>query len=664
MAGSVAGQIRIDLLTNAAQFKAGMREAGRDGFGGFQQEAEKFSRGGGSQKAIAESIQKEKDAWRTAMKSLREDVKQYSGFDPRGNSRDMLSWYGMEGSNRTGDQGLRNQTRWKSMLPFGMTMRTELSREAALTAAAIGDGKQKIVKSLSSAMGEIGMATANAGGFGGLAGTVGKFAMGHPLVTGLGLAGGFMAKQVHDRDVLAGETKAASRTLGQGSEDTSRLMASGFDQPTLSKFQKSLSDQSPEQMEAFGKLKLDPDKLGTEPLLQSLLKVRDAMDSNVKNPADRASVAMHLFGKGGATMIATLDEMKEKLDLVGDHDIIKPQDIERVEAWEHALKGASNTFSDLSLAVGKKLGSESGFGTQIARGVEAMKHIATWDWEGFDNTERRWKKEDYNVTHADEIEKAKTEQAKLANEGERYAAAMQKAKDQLQSLRDEISDVGLTGDEKALSKFSRQLDKDKIVGPERDSLMSEFAGAQNKKRQSEFDTKFDDDRRQAAEERDSTAMSLAEKYKTPKEQRESELGKIEHYLGKDSETYGRANARFRDEDRSRLGIKDPIGDFGKGYAELSDARDRGIINKREFGKRAGELGDRMLAGIAGEKPSINLNGAMAAGSREAHSVISSNMAADPTAKAVVEGNKILTQLNKGQMELTAAMHHLVTLMGK
>ena len=62
MGNSVAGQIRIDLIAQAAQFKAGIRE-GRQELGSFQEQFERFNRSFNSQKNIAARIGAEKDAW-------------------------------------------------------------------------------------------------------------------------------------------------------------------------------------------------------------------------------------------------------------------------------------------------------------------------------------------------------------------------------------------------------------------------------------------------------------------------------------------------------------------------------------------------------------------------------------------------------------------------
>ena len=288
----------------------------------------------------------------------------------------------------------------------------------------------------------------------------------------------YIAKTVHDRDALARETRRNAMQLGQGVEDTSRLTAAGYDPGTLSKFQKSLSDQTPEGMAAFDKLKLDPDKLAAKPIKDALLEISDAFNKNVKNAADRSSVAMHLFGKGGYEVISTLSTMREKMEMIGGQEVIKPDDVERVKAWDKALKGASNTLAELSLAAGSALGGKSGIGTNFARAIEGVGAFVKGGWEGyqkggvmgigdaslegFDKVDRRWRKEDYNTEHADEIAKGRDAQAKLANEGERYAKAMEKAAEKVQSIKDRLADLGEDSEGAARNRFMRDAKKDGI----------------------------------------------------------------------------------------------------------------------------------------------------------------------------------------------------------
>ena len=83
---SVASQIRIDILANAARFKADMREAGRDGFGSFNEEFKKFQREFDAQKQTMERSVAETRGWKASMANL---FKGGGGFNPQDL---MLTW--------------------------------------------------------------------------------------------------------------------------------------------------------------------------------------------------------------------------------------------------------------------------------------------------------------------------------------------------------------------------------------------------------------------------------------------------------------------------------------------------------------------------------------------------------------------------------------------
>ncbi len=134
---NVAGTIRIDLLASAAQFNAGLREGGQ-GMGSFADEYEKHAgRIRQSAKALDEELQKRRSSWVEAMRGVGGPLRNVDGMIGAGPN--------------AMDQATRNEVRHKEMVPWGMSYRTELSREAAATAAAIGEESQTVVKRLSEA---------------------------------------------------------------------------------------------------------------------------------------------------------------------------------------------------------------------------------------------------------------------------------------------------------------------------------------------------------------------------------------------------------------------------------------------------------------------------------------------------------------------------------
>jgi len=229
------------------------------------------------------------------------------------------SWHQLPGPAAMGDfqrdPGLVRNLRIDRLLPFGKSEQVTLSRQAAEMAAAIGDGKTKVVNAL---------ARRPAGDErpGGLGRPAARTRW--PLRPGHG-----NAQRAPDWPPPASRSPALwSKSSASGTAapatcnahppcsarggDTSKLMGVGFDEQMLSRFQRSNEDdRTPEQQGAFAKLGLDPDKLETESLKDALGQVAGGFDQ-LGDPADKASAAMTLFGRAGADVIATLGSMQPK----------------------------------------------------------------------------------------------------------------------------------------------------------------------------------------------------------------------------------------------------------------------------------------------------------------------------------------------------------------
>lgn len=450
MGDSVAGKIRIDLLTNVAQFKAGMREAGRDGLGGFREEAERFNRGFDSKRTVAKRTGSEQAAWRSLSGPGGPMYEQGAFIVPRADAfkRDM---------------GLANEIKAKSMLPWGNTLRSEMSREAALTAAAIGDHKQTMVNKLRQAAREIGGEAAQAGGLGGMATGLGRFAVGHPLITAGAMTAGFLIETARHRHNLALDVNREALMLGQTAEETSKLHAIDFDPSMGAKFLRSMSDQSPDQLAAFKKLRLNPDELALKPLTEALKDVGEAFDEKLRNPADRASVAMHLFGRAGAEVISTLAMFREKMDLVGEHEIIKAEDVARAKAAAHAWKGVKNDIASGAEGIDKWLGQQTrykdvGLGTALGRSAQWMFSPFRSE-EETRKREETYRRDDYAIANADKIEAERVAKARLTGEMERSQKAAEVAAGALEKFRDKIYEIRNGTEAFERRKSAQELDK-------------------------------------------------------------------------------------------------------------------------------------------------------------------------------------------------------------
>jgi hypothetical protein len=425
MSGSVAGKIRIDLLANAANFNAGLAE-GRRGMQDFQSTYERFNRSFESAKQRQARADTGKDAWRSATSDV-----YHSLPSSRKTTQRFLEFGALGVGDIKPDQALRNDVRWKSMLPWGHSFRYTLSREAAETAAAIGDAKQTVVKRLASAASEIGQGAAGAAGLGGLLGGIRRFAANHPLVTAGAIGTGWAIKEIQEDNARARAARETANLTGAGIRDASLMNAIGLDGTVGMKFIRSMASRS----EGFGKLGLDAEKLGAMPMKDALMQVADAF-GRVGNHADKADIAFEIFGRGAEEMIPTLSALREKLDAVSEFELVTPKDAENVRAFDRSLNGLKNGVEGVGDAITGALGLEAGFGTTLLQGFEQISYLIRGDMEGYNKAARRQLDDAARIENADELDKArqKTEQMaadtkKMQEESQRFADNMRKAAD-------------------------------------------------------------------------------------------------------------------------------------------------------------------------------------------------------------------------------------------
>ena len=181
------------MIANTARFKSDMRSAAKDGIGGFTEEYQAaMGRRLPSQKTLVEAAKGEGEAWRTALHG------EVAGFGKQAYQLGgaLLPGIGDLGGELRPDKAAAHRRRVLEMLPWGMSTRVELSREAALTAAAIGDGSKKIGHALGAARGDLASLAGEIGGAAGL-GSLGRFftTPGGMLTAGIAVLG---AKMVHD----------------------------------------------------------------------------------------------------------------------------------------------------------------------------------------------------------------------------------------------------------------------------------------------------------------------------------------------------------------------------------------------------------------------------------------------------------------------------------
>ena len=725
MGASVAGQIRIDLIAEAAKFNAGLQSGGQ-ALGNFAEQAERVDRRLGSQKSLAEFAKREQDAWVRAMRS---------GDGPLQNAHGFLG-----GLDR--DIGLVNQSRWKSMVPWGNSMRMELSREAAETAALIGSKQQVIVSRLRQAMTDIGMAGLRGGGVGGVvsaglmnaAGAV----MAHPL-TAIGIgAAAYTAHRAYgvesQRDEYAREARNSALMLGQGVEDTSRMNAVGFDSQMLSRFQRATADRS----EGFATLKIDPEKLGSQSLRESLGDVAKAFDS-VRNPSDRAKIAFELFGKSGAQVLPILDHLKEKMDRVAGVRVVTPEQSERTRAYDvdktRAADAMDTAYSRLlrpfeGLATGYQRMKEV-FSTLVAHPGELLSRLSPSTPSRLDAISSRYKEEDYRIGHADELEReriasdAMAQSAKEKEKAEKAAAAHAKSEADelframtaakgiqeasLASWRDAMYGSGTSEEDRYRNEMRyrprqeieegvdrlRGRREETLLGHEAQSSLNSmktetpelrrdraYAAAESWKKNHAATEQNDDAywnlrtkamRDYYREKAGLDAESLRASLRSPLEEYQERMKYLQDFARyRDQNGSGalsdRQNAalgdRYKRDLKSQVGVADPLGDYENSVKELDEAYRSGKsgITGDQYARRKKELRKQAVNGmISGEDESPRLAPAMTAGSQDAYSVIARGMIGDPKEKAAQETVTKLNEIDQRIAETNGKLADLVNL---
>lgn len=444
MATSVAGQIRIDLLADVARFQAQMREAGR-AVGDFQSEFERRVRGFNAPKAMAHRAAQLREAWQSALTGEGGPLHVRGGYP-----------IDVRDAGRLVDEQLRREVRLRSMLPWGASLRTEMSREAALTAAAIAEHQRTIGLKLVEAARGINSAV---GGIP-LVGPALGLLNANPLLAIGGATVGAMMAQQRRENALAREVAREAKMLGQSPEEASRLHAAGMAPELSARFLRSLAESrdSDELRRAFASLRLEAKQLASLPLSQALMKVGDALREHVKNPAEKAAVAMRLFGRGGAEVIPVLERMREKIADMADWEKVTPERIARVKAFDRASADAAKAVQDALGTLNRKLGSlfgtEAGLTTHVLRGFAGFVTLLTGDADKLDKMVGRWEKLDAAIRDP----KLAQDLAPLSEEDlALQEAAAKRAANAIERLTEKIEEMTLGAEKAERLKLEREL---------------------------------------------------------------------------------------------------------------------------------------------------------------------------------------------------------------
>jgi len=412
--------------------------------------------------------------------------------------------------------------------------------------------------------------------------------------------------------------------------------------------------------------------------------------------------------------------MEEHAKLTGAHEIIKPEDIARVEAYDHAMKGLLNSINDLSLKAGRGIGSESGVGTGLARGasavlshpLEALGRTLLWPTKlfsdaptkwispGIEREQEKWAKDDANTRTAslrefnekkqqdqDARRKAKQRHADAASEAERElfnldmdpevrTAAKQRdkfSKDLVGSglgsdgVRQRMSryDVIIAEQKQRKEDAKRQKDAEDAWKKDQEEGQRLYESVRSPGDKYRDETAKDEDlfRRKAINEdtlaslrrrhledyyREAGAMeakSLRDSLKTPAEHY-AERSKWIHKMAADGLLSPAEEAKLNQNDqrdlKSKLGIKDPMGDYAKDISERYDAMKAGLITPEEYRRYKKDRTKTAADEMVEQKPKMQALGAMGVASREEHALLTNAMIGDP---AKQDRQRVLAKLD-------------------
>jgi len=664
----MTASIRIDFLSNIAEFNAGLRSGGQQ-LGSFQEQVQRLNRSFESAKSTAARGQSEQMAWIGAMR----------GGGPLGGLRNPM---GVSAAELLGGMGAdlggaarRNEMRWKEMLPWGSTLRTTMTREAAESAAAIGQHSGRLAAMLTQA----GSQLTALPGVGGILGGVGRF-LTSPIGAGAALgAGGMMAiiQEVRHREQMAREVYRESLITGQSAADTSRFRAVGMDPMMISRFQRAMvADKG-----AFKTMGLSADKLEAMPVKDALLQVAGAM-GNVHNAAQRSALAFQLFGRSGAEVLPILATMKERMDQLRDWQIIKPEEIQRVKAYDAAWRGTKGAMGDIKKETAETVTfglakPGAGLKTGIVRFFEQALNTISANPEAYVKAQQRYKKEDWRIDKAEDLERLRVAQEKLAESTKRYTAALADANAKMQTVADRAYAARYGEEAAEVRRFQRGLEKGGMPKDEAQRRADNYELALD--RAGELAAREQRRIREKAE-----GERLAESVATPEEKFDKELKHADDLLAKriiNEDIYQRLARKYIEDyyrvagnlDRKRiaeemkspvekyreraawarraaegteagsfltagqaefeqgqakkemlgkLGIKDLLGDYAREMKDLWQAFRLGEITPEQYKARRKELREGTARGLAGEEArEVSPVAAMERGGAQAYAVI-------------------------------------------
>jgi len=661
---SVASQIRIDLLANAASFN-GVMQSGGASARSFADECEKVDRKLAKLHATEDYAKRQQAAWQSAMTGS--PLRSESPLHQRDGYQELL------------DAGLtvsqKNHQRWDALLrrqkdesPWGQSVQTTLSRDALRLAgvirghgAAIGNemvaveatisSKSKLLqRTITSIFGRGAARPLRA--FGNISELLGGFSS---LTTGIA-AVGVAALVATNRAIAMGEAinKTREEAVKAGMAYDEYVKKQGLEQHSRFIEGSALTADAVKNGGGFGgglyNVVAHPlNSLGSAftGLYGGAVNLADVTASagqwaagggwqygGVGSQAEYARIEdeqkRHTIERNAQSkeQFATLDVLQHKINEVGktseeiarDDYIAKVKpDVGQLAAYDELADKLKKINTELALKNINKDLDRMGM-TPEQKELEAFKDKLDAhgikdapDLQGGSTADKRYYKEHYQPRSM-AVERFQKQQQDKADD------------DALKSLTKKTAeDTYNEGVNKAEGLFQhKKINAEQLFSIERRLLQDYY---------------------KEAEQLD--AEAIRKRLRSGHEEYQRDLANLRAHgrdVGLTPDEINRETGRRSDEERKRLGVSNPLGDFAKDMEEHRKALSDGTITQKEFNDWRTKRQKSAVSEMVGETPSIRLNGAMAAGSAEAHSLIAQASTSDPRTKAAIDAVNVLNRI--------------------
>ena len=562
---SVATDIRINLLANLAGFSGNMKQAGDEA----EKATARFNKAFDSSKQVAARAEKEATAWREAMQKEGSFLASSMSF----------------GGGETAET--KNRVRWAEMLPWGKSARAEISKEAALTAAELGNAKSGLAKKLAEM--SSGLAEAGRGGIGGLMSSGLGMLAAHPVGAAVAAVAGLAINHVRERENYVRETSLSARTLGASTEDVSRLHGAGASDELLSHMQRAIGEGGNAGLKKLG---MDAGALEGESLQKQLEDIAEKFNK-LPSAVDKATVAHELFGREGREMIPVLQNLKARLNEVADSRIVKAREAAAVQSSDRDFAAAKRTADAGMDAIYEKLGLSGGVSKNFSRGLSVGADFLFADEATKRRHQAQYNREDEAEYMADirakSKERADREAAFAAQEAERVKAMTDLSRSATEHVRDAIEELASPGSA-ARNAFQRQA----ATHAKRPGDMARAMAAYD---EGQYQLGEAQANRRARDEGEGIRKSLLNPIDAFDEESGRLLG-IANRGGMSEHDYQIALRRAGRTAEGQLGVKSPEEEYANRLADLAHARGR--VSAEKLDRAARDAADQLMSAM--DKP--------------------------------------------------------------